>query len=59
MPAPPVGYRSTPWFRCTIELVLDGLRFGDGVVPDVLDFSDAGPSVTNGKVCRNRQNMMC
>lgn len=50
VPAPPAGYQSTPWMRCTVELVLDGLRFGNGQVPDVLDFSDAGPSNMVGKV---------
>ena len=50
VPSPPDGYQSTPWLRCTLELVLDGLRFGDGVIPDVLDFSGAGPSTAVGKV---------
>ena len=50
VPSPPVGYSSTPWLRCSVELVLDGLRFGDGVIPDVLDFSGAGPSTAVGKV---------
>jgi hypothetical protein len=50
VPSPPVGYSSTPWLRCSVELVLDGLRFGDGVIPDVLDFSGAGSSTAVGKV---------
>jgi hypothetical protein len=50
VPSPPAGYQSTPWLRCNVELVLDGLRFGDGVIPDVLDFSGAGPSTAVGKV---------
>jgi len=50
VPSPPVGYQSTPWLRCSVELVLDGLRFVDGVIPDVLDFSGAGPSTAVGKV---------
>jgi hypothetical protein len=50
VPSPPAGYQSTPWLRCSVELVLDGLRFGDGVIPDVLDFSGAGPSTAVGKV---------
>jgi hypothetical protein len=50
VPSPPVGYHSTPWLRCSVELVLDGLRFGDGVIPDVLDCSGAGPSTAVGKV---------
>lgn len=50
VPSPPDGYQSTPWLRCSVELVLDGLRFGDGVIPDVLDFSGAGPSTAVGKV---------
>jgi hypothetical protein len=50
VPSPPVGYQSTPWLRCNVELVLDGLRFGDGVIPDILDFSGAGPSTAVGKV---------
>jgi hypothetical protein len=49
VPSPPVGYASTPWLRCNVELVLDGLRYGDGVIPDVMDFSGAGPSTTVGK----------
>jgi hypothetical protein len=50
VPSPPAGYQSTPWVRFNVELVLDGLRFGDGVIPDVLDFSGAGPSTAVGKV---------
>jgi hypothetical protein len=50
VPSPPAGYQLTPWLRCKVELVLDGLRFGDGVIPDILDFSDSGPSTMVGKV---------
>ena len=50
VPSPPDKYQSTPWLRCSVELVLDGLRFGDGVIPDVLDFSGAGSSTAVGKV---------
>ncbi|KAK8854820.1 hypothetical protein IAR55_003559 [Kwoniella newhampshirensis] len=31
-PAPP-GYTPTPWVRCTVDAVFDGLRFGDGTIP--------------------------
>lgn len=33
VPRPRDGYASTPWLRCTVEFVYDGLRFGDGVIP--------------------------
>jgi hypothetical protein len=51
VPSPPAGYTSTPWIRCSVEIVLDGLRFGDGQIPDdLLALSDGGPSTNVGKV---------
>ncbi|WVF72768.1 hypothetical protein IAT40_007586 [Kwoniella sp. CBS 6097] len=43
-PPPPPGYKSTPWARCTVEAVSTGLRFTDGVVPDLdrIEFNDFG-----------------
>lgn len=33
MPPAPQGYAPTPWARCIVEAVFDGLLFEDGVIP--------------------------
>ncbi|OCF42705.1 DNA replication ATP-dependent helicase Dna2 [Kwoniella heveanensis CBS 569] len=34
-PPPPPGYKPTPWARYTVTAVSTGLRFSDGVIPDL------------------------
>lgn len=41
VPAPPEGYRSTPWARCKVKAVLAGLRFGDGKTPSAVELEAA------------------
>ena len=54
VPKPPDGYTSTPWLRCSVEFVFEGLRFMDGVLParTVMDqmVASSGAGVPSGKV---------
>ena len=54
VPKPPDGYSTTPWLRCTVEFVYEGLRFLDGILParatlEALSVA-AGPGIPVGKV---------
>ncbi|WVQ99969.1 hypothetical protein IAU59_007112 [Kwoniella sp. CBS 9459] len=46
-PPPPSGYKPTPWARCKVEAVSTGLRFTDGVVPDLDKLDCAGSGGTS------------
>nr|XP_031860000.1 uncharacterized protein CI109_004607 [Kwoniella shandongensis]KAA5527072.1 hypothetical protein CI109_004607 [Kwoniella shandongensis] len=39
VPPAPSGYKPTPWVRCTVDMVLDGLSFGDGVIPSLSEMN--------------------
>lgn len=51
IPVPPDGYAPTPWARCTVDAVFQGLRFEVGAIPDLeqVPFA-AAQGIAPGKV---------